>query len=158
MINPIKIKIKGYPKDVNDFYNKNDLMQKIKIIITDFPIIMSVITDYIITEFYSHGKSKINLLQSDLNPLFNRNEFDFNIKETKLLIKGKSQSNLIFDSSLKTSISLKGKTEEKKSISFYIVPDKCYVIGSKSTLKDWDGNTLASMDNLTLSVLSGQLG
>lgn len=158
MINPIKIKIKGYPKNSEEFYNKNDLMQKIKIIITDFPYVMSVITDYIVTEFYSYGKAKLNLLQSDLNPLVNKNEFDFSIKETKLLIKGKTQSNLIFDSNLKTSVSLKGKTEEKKFISFYIVPDKCYVIGSKSTLKDWDGNTLASMDNLTLSVLSGQVG
>lgn len=158
MINPIKIKIKGYPKNSEEFYNKNDLINNIKIIITDFPYVMSVITDYIITEFYSHGRSKINLLQNNLNPLVSRNEFDFNIKETKLLIKGKSQSNLIFDSSLKTSISLKGKIEEKKYISFYIVPDKCYVVGSKSTLGDWDGDTLASMDNLTLSVLSGQVG
>ena len=158
MINPIKIKIKGYPKNSEEFYNKNDLINNIKIIITDFPYVMSVITDYIVTEFYSYGKSKINLLQSDLNPLVNKNEFDFNIKETKLLIKGKAQSNLIFDSNLKTSVTLKGETEEKKSISFYIVPNKCYVIGSKSTLGDWDGNTLADMDNLTLSVLSGQVG
>ena len=157
MINPIKIKIKGYPKNVDSFYNENDLMSRIKIIITDFPYIMSAITDYIITEFYSYGKSKINFLQSDLNPLVNKNEFDFNIKETKLSMKGKAQSNLIFDSNLKTSVSLKGKTEEKKSISFYIIPDKCYIIGSK-TLGDWDGNTLTSMDNLTLAFLSGQLG
>ena len=85
MINPIKIKIKGYPKNSEEFYNKNDLINNIKIIITDFPYVMSVITDYIITEFYSHGKSKINLLQNNLNPLVSRNEFDFNIKETKLL-------------------------------------------------------------------------
>ena len=54
MINPIKIKIKGYPKDINSFYNENDLMQKIKIVITDFPIIISVITDYTLTAFYSY--------------------------------------------------------------------------------------------------------
>lgn len=158
MINPIKIKIKGYPKNSEEFYNKNDLINNIKIIITDFPYVMSVITDYIVTEFYSYGKAKLNIYQNESNPLVNKNEFDFNIKETKLLIKGKAQSNLIFDSNLKASVTLKGKTEEKKSISFYIVPDKCYVIGSKSTLGDWDGNTLTSMDNLTLSVLSGQLG
>ena len=33
MINPIKIKIKGYPKDKDSFYNENDLMQTIKIVI-----------------------------------------------------------------------------------------------------------------------------
>ena len=158
MINPIKIKIKGYPKNSEEFYNKNDLINNIKIIITDFPYVMSVITDYIVTEFYSYGKAKLNIYQNELNPLVNKNEFDFNIKETKLLIKGKAQSNLIFDSNLKTSVTLKGKTEEKKFISFYIVPDKCYVVGSKSTLGDWDRNTLTSMDNLTLSVLSGQVG
>ena len=158
MINPIKIKIKGYPKNSEEFYNKNDLINNIKIIITDFPYVMSVITDYIVTEFYSYGKAKLNIYQNELNPLVNKNEFDFNIKETKLLIKGKAQSNLIFDSNLKTSVTLKGKIEEKKFISFYIVPDKCYVVGSKSTLGDWDRNTLTSMDNLTLSVLSGQVG
>lgn len=158
MINPIKIKIKGYPKNSEEFYNENDLINNIKIIITDFPYVMSVITDYIVTEFYSYGKAKLNIYQNELNPLVNKNEFDFNIKETKLLIKGKAQSNLIFDSNLKTSVTLKGKTEEKKFISFYIVPDKCYVVGSKSTLGDWDRNTLTSMDNLTLSVLSGQVG
>ena len=52
---------------------------------------------------------------------------------------------------------LKGKVQETKSISFYIVPDKCYVIGSRSTLGDWGSSTLNDMDNLTLSVLSGQV-
>ena len=81
MINPIKIKIKGYPKDINSFYNENDLMQRIKIIITDFPTIISVITDYTLTEFYSYTKSKINLLQSEINPLVNDIQFNSSIKK-----------------------------------------------------------------------------
>ena len=138
MINPIKIKIKGYPKDKDSFYNENDLMQTIKIVITDFPYIMSIITDYTIAQFYAYANSKINLLQSELNPLVNDLQFDSSIKGSKLF--------------------LKGKTQEAKSISFYIIPDKCYVMGSKSKIGDWDNSTLNSMDNLSLSVLSGIVG
>lgn len=157
MINPIKIKIKGYPKDINSFYNENDLMQKIKIIITDFPVIISIITDYTLTEFYSYTKSKINLLQSEINPLVNDIQFNSSIKKSKLFLKGYIDSKIELSANTISSILLKGKVQETKSISFYIVPDKCYVVGSKSTLGDWDSSTLNNMDNLTLSVLSGQV-
>lgn len=155
MINPIKIKIKGYPKDKDSFYNENDLMQAIKIVITDFPYIMSIITDYVITQFYAYASSKTNLLQSELNPLVNDIQFDSNIKESKLFLKGNMKSKIELSANTTSSVLLKGKTQEAKSISFYIVPDKCYVMGSKSKIGDWDNSTLNDMDNLTLSVLSG---
>ena len=94
MINPIKIKIKGYPKDKDSFYNENDLMQTIKIVITDFPYIMSIITDYTIAQFYAYANSKINLLQSELNPLVNDLQFNSSIKGSKLFLKGNMKSKI----------------------------------------------------------------
>lgn len=158
MINPIKIKIKGYPKDKDSFYNENDLMQTIKIVITDFPYIMSIITDYTIAQFYAYANSKTNLLQSELNPLVNDLQFNSSIKGSKLFLKGNMKSKIELSVNVTSSVLLKGKTQEAKSISFYIIPDKCYVMGSKSKIGDWDNSTLNSMDNLSLSVLSGIVG
>lgn len=182
MINPIKINIKGFPRnfqiDKEQFYNEDDLMSSIKITIGDFPIFLSENFEMILTKFkcYSKAKLKINIKPSNCiefkMPRFNA------VCSAIIKIKVKPSLKVGFKQYLNTSMRMFGFTSfklkhssfvrskilqkvnvlsENKVELFRIIPEKCYCVITDKTLGFWDDYLLTEIDDLDNFSLGGTI-
>ena len=182
MINPIRINIKGFPRnsqiEQEQFYNENDLMSPIKITIGDFPIFLSENFEMILTKFkcYSKAKLKINVKPSSCikfkMPRFNavcsaiiKVKIKPNIKigfkqylNTRIRMFGFTNFKLKHNSFVKSKIIQKGIVTSKNKVNiFRIIPEKCYSVITDKTLGFWDDYLLTEIDDLDNFSLGGTI-
>lgn len=182
MINPIRINIKGFPRnsqiDQEQFYNENDLMPSIKITIGDFPIFLSENFEMILTKFkcYSKAKLKINIKPSSCiefkMPRFNATcsaiikiKIKPNVKigfkqylNTSVRMFGFTSFKLKHNSFIKGKILQKGSVLSKSKVGFFrIIPEKCYSVIADKRLGFWDEYLLLDMDDLDNFSLGGTI-
>lgn len=115
-------------------FNKDDIIKPITIRISDFPIIESLLVEFIFPDISIKAEILTNIYQ----------------KKDTMLSK-------VFETKLDLALSMKIKSKAKECLylDFKIDSDKCYVLSKKSKIGDWDGDILNTMDVLDISKISG---
>lgn len=182
MIHPIKIVIKGYPapRDIDhDFYNENDLMSPIRIVVNDFPTFISVSFNLETMKFYNHSNAKLKINVKPESAIYVKfPEFDafastkmklksdFTVKtgfdnyaDSKMKLLGHTNEKFGHEARIvKTTLNQKGTISEKIKISgIKILSDKCYLVRNDKLLGYWDDYTLEEMDEITNLELGGTI-
>lgn len=184
MIDPIKIKVKGFPASRNidfEFYNEKDLMSTIVIYINGFPTFISESFKLGLMKFHQFSNAKLRINVKPTNPaIFKIAKFDSYINKFAILkiktkiqistsfnsfayghlnIYGTASSNFKLGSKIKGLIKLKSKDLRGafKAEGIYLEPDKVYSVRNDKTLGYWDDFTLEEMDDLDNFELAGTI-